>query len=104
LVGGFHARLVPPSRISDEARYFRQVYPASSGQVASILIERLSRSQELHNELTPKALEQAALARMGDKDRIFINLRDQSWNRVKHRPKALFPKDEPNFDGILFIR
>jgi len=49
------------------------------GRVASILVERIG-------EANSGSLETAALALMGDKDRVFINLRDKNWSAVKNRP------------------
>jgi hypothetical protein len=50
------------------------------------------------------ALEEAALARMGERDRLFVDLRDKVWRCVKNRPKRFFPKEGPSFDGVLFIK
>jgi hypothetical protein len=83
-----------------EARYFNTQYPASKGRVASILIERIGE----WNEPNPGTLEAAAIALMGDKDRVFINLRDRSWTAMKNRPGTFFSAHEPKYDGVLFIK
>jgi len=89
-----------------EAAYFDKTYPATRGHVGSILVEKLSPSAsfELNKDYRPSALEEAALARMADKDRIFVNLRDESWASVNHRPRKFFSKNGPNYDGVLFIK
>jgi hypothetical protein len=87
-----------------EAAYFNEMFPASRGLAGSILIEKLSKCHDTMGDLRPTALEQAALARMGDKDRIFVNLRDKSWASVKHLPEKFFPKNGPDYDGVLFIK
>ena len=104
-VGWGHAWL--NQRAADcEAGYFNQEYPATRGRVGSILIEKLSQCDgfDLNGDFRPSALEKAALARMGDQDRIFVDLRDKSWASVKHRPKKFFPKNGPDYDGVLFIK
>jgi hypothetical protein len=68
-----------------EARYFNTQYPASKGRVASILIERIGE----WNEPNPGTLEAAAIALMGDKDRVFINLRDRSWTAMSNLLRGL---------------
>jgi hypothetical protein len=102
-VGSGHAWL---NQHGWEAAYFDKTYPATRGQVGSILVEKLSRcmSFDLQKDFRPSALEKAALARMGDRDRIFVNLRDESWASVKHRPRKFFPRNGPDYDGVLFIK
>lgn len=96
----------PLFRYDCEAAYFDKTYPATRGQVGSILVEKLSccMSFDLNKDFRPSALEKAALARMGDKDRIYVDLRDKSWAGVKHRPGKFFPRNGPDYDGVLFIR
>ena len=104
-VGWGHAWL--DQRPSDcEAGYFDQQFPATLGRVGSVLIEKLSGCIDfnLNGDFRPSALEMAALARMGDKDRIYVDLRDKSWASVKHRPRKFFPGNVPHYDGILFIK
>ncbi len=59
---------------------------------------------DLCGDFRPSALERAALARMGDQDRVFVDLRDESWAGVKHWPKKFFLKNGPKYDGVLFIK
>ena len=80
-----------------EGNYFNTEFPATRGRVASILIERVEPTDQ-------SPLEAAAIALMGDRDRVFINLRDKSWSAIKNRPAAFFSLKEPKFDGVLFIK
>ena len=103
-VGGEHAKLTEPGpgdvpvRIS-EARYFSLEYHATRGRVASILIQRIGEAGR-----DKGSLEAAALACMGDKNRVFIDLRHPGWAAVKNRPGAFFSLNEPRYDGVLFIK
>jgi hypothetical protein len=105
-VGWGHAWLHQRGALNCEAAYFDQEFPATRGQVGSLLIEKLSAcvSSDLSGDYRPSALERAALARMGKQDRLFVDLRDPRWDSVKHKPGKFFPKGGPDYDGILFLK
>jgi hypothetical protein len=84
-----------------EARFFNKLCPLSKGRVASIKIEHIG---QVNKPRDPGTLEEAALALMGDRDRVFINLRHKSWAAVKNRPASFFAAKEPKWDGVLFIK
>jgi hypothetical protein len=106
-VGAAHALFTPRVHQGGDARYMRQEYP---GQVASILVEKVSETHHMtslvrvYGDFGRTAMEEAALACMGHRDRVFVDLRDEVWKGVKHRPKRFFPKEGPSFDGVLFIK
>jgi hypothetical protein len=106
-VGANHAFFSPRVRIGGDARYIREEYP---GRVASILVEKVSETQpvtswpQVSGNFGRTAMEEAALACMGDRDCVFVDLRAEVWRSVKYRPKRFFPKEGPSFDGVLFIK
>lgn len=78
--------------------------------MASILVEKVSETHHMRRlvrvsgDFRRTAMEEAALACMGQRARMFVDLRGEVWNGVKHRPRRFFPKEGPSFDGALFIK
>ena len=80
-VGAAHALFTPRVHQGGGARYMRQEYP---GQVASILVEKVSETRHMtslvrvYGDFGRTAMEEAALACMGHRDRVFVHLRGLS--------------------------